>query len=154
MKNRSWPNGINPKQGRKGRVWMKYLIDTNICIYIMNKRPIDVIKKFKKVRLGEMGISTITISELEYGIAKSTHQKKNQVRLNDFTAPLEILPYDADAARAYGEICYHLEKTCQPIGPLDLLIAAHAISRRLILVTNNDQEFARIKKLKVENWAK
>ena len=133
---------------------MKYLIDTNICIYIMNKRPVRVINKFKKVELGEIGISTITVSELQYGAAKSTFRKKNEVRLEEFLAPLEILTYDQTAARVYGDVRFQLEKRGQPIGPLDLLIAAHAISRNLVLITNNDKEFERIKKLRIENWTK
>ena len=131
---------------------MKYLIDTNICIYIMNKRPAGVIKKFKQFDLGEVGISTITVSELQYGVAKSTHRNENQQRLEQFIAPLDILPYDEMAAGAYGDIRFQLDKNGQPIGPLDLLIAAHALSQNLILVTNNDKEFKRIKSLKVENW--
>ena len=131
---------------------MKYLIDTNICIYIMNKLPAGVIKKFKQFALGDVGISTITVSELQYGVAKSIHRKENQQRLEQFMAPLEILAYDEMAAKAYGDIRFHLEKYGQPIGPLDVLIAAHALSKNLILVTNNDKEFKRIKNLQVENW--
>ena len=131
---------------------MKYLIDTNICIYIMNKRPARVIKKFKQFELGDVGISTITVSELQYRVAKSTHRKENHQRLEQFIAPLEILAYDEMAAGAYGDIRFQLEKCGQTIGPLDLLIAAHAISQNLILVTNNDKEFKRIKSLRVENW--
>jgi len=131
---------------------MKYLIDTNICIYIMNERPTGVIKKFKQFEVGDVGISTITVSELQYGVAKSTHRKKNQQRLEQFMAPLEILAYDEMAAEVYGDIHLHLEKYGQPIGPLDVLIAAHALSLNLILVTNNDKEFKRIKNLQVENW--
>ena len=133
---------------------MKYLIDTNICIYVMNKRPKKIIQKFKQFEPGEIGISTITVSELQYGIAKSKHQEKNQLRLREFLAPLEILDYDEEAAEAYGDIRFQLEKRGRPIGPLDLLIAAQAASRGLILVTNNDKEFNRIKKVKVENWTK
>ena len=83
---------------------MKYLIDTNICIYIMNKLPAGVIKKFKQFALGDVGISTITVSELQYGVAKSIHGKENQQRLEQFMAPLEILAYDEMAAKAYGDI--------------------------------------------------
>lgn len=133
---------------------MKYLIDTNICIYIINKRPAAVIKKFKQFELGEIGISTITVSELQYGVAKSIYRKKNEVRLEEFLAPLEILTYDQTAARVYGDIRFQLEKRGRLIGPLDLLIAAHAISQNLVLITNNDKEFKRIKKLKIENWTK
>lgn len=133
---------------------MKYLIDTNICIYVMNKRPKKIIQKFKQFEPGEIGISTITVSELQYGIAKSKHQERNQLRLREFLTPLEILDYDEEAAEAYGDIRFQLEKRGRPIGPLDLLIAAQAASRGLILVTNNDKEFNRIKKVKVENWTK
>ncbi len=133
---------------------MKYLIDTNICIYIMNKRPVAVIKKFKQFELGEIGISTITVSELQYGIVKSKYRKKNEFRLEEFLTPLEILTYDQTTARVYGDIRFQLEKLGQPIGSLDLLIAAQAISQDLVLITNNDKEFKRIKKLKVENWTK
>ena len=133
---------------------MKYLIDTNICIYIMNNRPTDVIQKFKQYNPGEIGISTITVSELQYGVAKSTHRKENQLRLDEFLAPLEILTYNEIAARTYGDIRFQLEKCGKPIGPLDLLIAAHALSQDLIIVTHNVEEFKRIKNLKVENWTK
>jgi len=133
---------------------MKYLIDTNICIYIINKRPVEVIKKFKQFEPGEIGISTITVSELRHGVAKSAHRNKNEARLEEFLAPLEILTYDQTAAKVYGEIRFQLEKRGQSIGPLDLLIAAHALSLDLVLITNNDKEFKRIKQLKIENWAK
>ncbi len=132
---------------------MKYLIDTNICIYIMNKRPAKVIKKFKHFEVGEIGLSTITVSELQYGVAKSNQRELNRQRLNEFITPLEILSYDEFAAEAYGNIRIQLEKSGQPIGPLDTLIAAHARSRNLILVTNNETEFKRVEDLKVENWA-
>ena len=118
----------------------------------MNKRPVGIIKKFKQFDLGEVGISTITVSELQYGVAKSIHRKENQQRLEQFMAPLEILAYDEMAAKVYGDIRFHLEKYGQPIGPLDVLIAAHALSKNLILVTNNDKEFKRVKNLQVENW--
>ncbi len=133
---------------------MKYLIDTNICIYIMNKRPADVFNKFKKFKLGEIGISTITVSELQYGVRKSKYREKNQKRLEEFLAPFEILAYDELAAKSYGDIRFKLERRSQPIGPLDQLIAAHALSQGSILVTNNDKDFKRVKNLKVENWIK
>ncbi len=132
---------------------MKYLIDTNTCIYIMNKRPADVIRKFKQFDPGEISISSITVSELQCGVEKSAHPKKNRLRLEQFMAPFKILPYDEFAAKTYGNIRFQLEKQGHTIGPLDLFIAAHALSQELILVTNNDKEFKRIKNLKVENWA-
>ena len=133
---------------------MRYLIDTNICIYIMNKRPIEVINRFKEHQVGEIGISTITLSELQFGVSKSAYPQKNQVRLDEFTAPFEIAPYDEIAARAYGLIRNQLKKSGRPIGPLDMLIAAHAVGHGLILVTNNEKEFRRIKELTVENWTR
>lgn len=120
----------------------------------MNKRPTGVIQKFKLFEVGEVGISIITVSELQYGAAKSAQRRLSQQRLEEFLSPIEILTYDEAAAKIYGEIRLQLEKLDQPIGPLDLLIAAHALSRNLIVVTNNESEFKRIKGLKVENWAK
>ena len=133
---------------------MKYLIDTNICIYIINKRPVEVIKKFKPFEPGEIGVYTITVSEIRYGVAKSANQKLNELRLEEFLAPLDILTYDQSAAKVYGDIRFRLEKLGQPIGGLDLLMAAQALSRDLVLITNNEKEFKRIKTLKTENWAK
>jgi tRNA(fMet)-specific endonuclease VapC len=133
---------------------MKYLIDTNICIYIMSKRPIKVIQKFKQFDVGEICVSTITVSELQYGVVKSKNHRLNRQRVQEFLSPLEIIPYDESAANMYGDIRYQLEKRGEPIGPLDLMIAAHALSGNFVLVTNNEKEFKRIKQLKIENWAK
>jgi tRNA(fMet)-specific endonuclease VapC len=133
---------------------MKYLIDTNICIYIMSKRPIKVIQKFKQFDVGEICVSTITVSELQYGVVKSKNHRLNLQRVQEFLSPLEIIPYDENAANMYGDIRYQLEKRGEPIGPLDLMIAAHALSGNFVLVTNNEKEFKRIKQLKIENWAK
>ncbi len=131
---------------------MNYLIDTNICIYIMNQHPVAVIEKFKQFDTGEVGISAISVSELQYGVAKSTRKKENQQRLNEFLVPFEIVPYDRKVAKYYGEIRAQLEKQGIVIGPLDMLIAAHALSRDLVLVTNNGREFERVAHLNVENW--
>lgn len=131
---------------------MNFLIDTNICIHIMNKRPIEVIHRFKGMEVGQIGISTITVSELSYGASKSNLRKQNFKRLEEFLAPFEIIPYNQNAAKYYGEIRSQLETQGNIIGPLDLLIAAHALSENLTLVTNNEKEFERIKSLKVENW--
>ena len=133
---------------------MNYLIDTNICIYIMNQRPPEVIQKFKNIEVGQIGISTITVSELNYGVAKSKHKKQNAKRLEEFLTPFGILPYNENVSKYYGIIRSQLESQGKVIGPLDMLIAAHAISEDLTLVTNNEKEFQRIKSLKVENWAK
>jgi len=131
---------------------MKYLIDTNICIYIMNNHPPEVLEKFKHVGVGEVGISSISVSELHYGACKSKKIEQNIKRLEEFLYPFEILTYDENASREYGKVRSQLEKKGQVIGPLDLLIAAHAISKKLTIITNNTREFKRIRSLRVENW--
>lgn len=131
---------------------MSFLIDTNICIYIMNKRPPEVIQKFKTMEVGQIAISSITVSELQYGVSKSKYREQNLKRLDEFLTPFQILPYEEHTSKFYGEIRSHLEYQGTIIGPLDLLIAAHALSQNLILVTNNEKEFNKIPSLKVENW--
>jgi tRNA(fMet)-specific endonuclease VapC len=133
---------------------MKYLIDTNICIYIMNKRPIAVIHKFKQFDVDEICVSTITVSELQYGVSRSRDRRLNKQRVEEFLSPFEISAYDEPAANIYGDIRHQLEKSGETIGPLDLMIAAHALSRNFVLVTNNEKEFKRVKNLKIENWTK
>jgi tRNA(fMet)-specific endonuclease VapC len=133
---------------------IRYLLDTNICIYIMNRRPIEIIHKFKQFNVGDIGISTITASELQYGAVKSKNPKLNIQRVEEFLAPLEILLYDHNAANLYGEIRHNLETKGECIGPLDMLIAAHALSNDIILVTNNEKEFQRVNNLRIENWTK
>lgn len=130
---------------------MKYLLDTNICIYLINERPKKVLAHFKRHSLEDIGISSITASELAFGVAKSA-SSKNSAALEAFLLPLNVVDYDAGAAMIYGDIRAKLEKQGKTIGPLDMLIAASALSRQLILVTNNEKEFRRISKLKVENW--
>ena len=133
---------------------MEYLLDTNICIYIIKKRPEKVLEKFNTLSLGDVAISSITLAELHYGIMKSSNPKKNQEALDRFLTPLEILDFDYFATVEYGKIRADLEKNGTPIGPLDTLIAAHAKSQKLTLVTNNEREFIRIPDLKIENWVK
>ena len=130
---------------------MKYLLDTNICITLINERPKKVLANFKRHSLGDIGISSITVSELAFGVAKSG-STKNSAALEAFLLPLNVVDYDAAAAMIYGSIRATLEKQGKTIGPLDMLIAASALSRQLILVTNNEKEFRRFSKLKVENW--
>jgi tRNA(fMet)-specific endonuclease VapC len=120
----------------------------------MNNRPIGIIQKFKLFDVGEIAVSAITVSELQYGASKSKNQRLNKQRIEEFLSPLEILPYDEIAASIYGDIRLQLEKCGEPICPLDLLIAAHALSRNLVLISNNEKEFKRVKNLKVENWIK
>jgi len=131
-----------------------YMLDTNICIYIIKKKPDQVIERLRHTRVPDVGVSSITLSELEYGAAKSARPEQNKVAIVEFLAPLEILPYDDMAAQEYGKVRVYLEKQGTPIGSMDMLIAAHALSLNSILVTNNESEFRRIPALKIENWAK
>lgn len=130
---------------------MIYLLDTNICIYIINNKPPHVFEKFKQYQLGQLGISSITASELAFWVEKSGSQRNKQA-LNKFLAPLEILPYGKQAIWHYAELRNQLQSIGQPIGSLDMLIAAHALALKVTLVTNNVKEFKRIKGLIVENW--
>lgn len=131
---------------------MNYLLDTNICIYLIKKKPIAVLERFQSLSLGEVGISSITLAELQYGVEKSTNREKNLHALQQFLIPLEIADFDYDASIIYGQIRSKLEQAGQPIGSLDMLIAAHAKSLNISLVTNNEREFMRVSGLKVENW--
>ena len=133
---------------------MKYILDTNICIYIIKKKPSQVFEKFKDLPLGSVGISSITLAELAYGVKKSVQSEKNQIALNQFLVPLDIVEFDANAAIEYGIIRAELERAGTPIGPLDMLIASHAKSLDLTLVTNNEKEFKRVDGLAIENWTK
>ena len=132
---------------------MKYFLDTNICIYVINKRPSAVIAKFTEFQPQELGISAIVISELRYGVAKSRQIERNQQLLDAFLRPFQIVPYDEAAAETYGTLRADLEKKGQLIGREDLLIAAHALAADLTLVTNNEAEFKRVPNLRIENWA-
>lgn len=131
---------------------MKLLLDTNICIYIIKQQPITVLKRFLEYQVGDIGISSITLSELRYGVAKSAHQEKNAKALDGFIIPLEVVSFDESAAHVYGEIRATLEKLGTPIGAMDMLIAAHAVSLGIPLVTNNTREFMRIPALNVIDW--
>jgi tRNA(fMet)-specific endonuclease VapC len=133
---------------------IKYMLDTNICIYIIKKKPADVIERFRQTQISQIGISSITLSELEYGIVKSSKPDQNQFALAQFLAPLEILPYGDEAAQQYGRLRAFLEKQGTPIGSLDMLIAAHALSIDSILVTNNEKKFKWAPNLNIDNWVK
>jgi tRNA(fMet)-specific endonuclease VapC len=133
---------------------MEYMLDTNICIYIIKRKTQAVIDRFVQTEIAQIGISSITLSELLYGVSNSSKPEQNQIALTQFIAPLEILPYDDLAAMHYGELRTFLEKQGKPIGSLDMLIAAHALSVPCTLVTNNEKEFIRIPGLKVDNWVK
>lgn len=132
---------------------MKFILDTNTCIYIIKQKSPKVLKHFKAYSVGDIGISSITLAELRYGVAKSQYIQKNQEALDEFILPLEIADFDEKAAIAYGEIRASLEKVGNPIGSMDMLIGAHALSLGLTLVTNNVREFKQIKNLKVSDWS-
>ncbi len=131
---------------------MEYMLDTNICIYIIKKKPIQVIQEIQKKSIGEICISSITLAELEYGVEKSSQKVNNQLALARFLAPIEILDFNDFAAKEFGIIRAYLENIGKTIGPFDLQIAAHALAENLTLITNNVKEFSRVPNLKIENW--
>ena len=130
---------------------LKYLLDTNIVIYVLKRRPKEVLAVFN-ANASRMAISSITLSELMYGAEKSLNTDKNLEAVEEFVSHLEVLPYDAKASQHYGQIKAALEKKGQIIGENDIHIAAHAISHGLILVSNNVREFKRVSNLALENW--
>ncbi len=132
---------------------MTYMLDTNICIYVMKKKPENVLRRFREEMDGGICISSITLAELEYGMKHSSDPVKNEQALLRFLAPLRVLPFGAAAASEYGEIRAYLQSRGTPIGPLDMLIAAHARVEGMTLVTNNMREFERVPELDLENWA-
>ena len=131
---------------------MTYMLDTNICVYIMKNRPEKVLERFKKELNNGICISSITLAELEHGMKNSSNPARNEQSLLRFLLPLSILPFGPEEASEYGEIRTYLQKQGTPIGPMDTLIAAHARSEGLILVTNNIREFERVPDLELENW--
>lgn len=132
---------------------IRFLLDTNICIDLIRRRSEQLLDRLTSCLIGEVGISSITLAELECGVSKSANPQRNAVALLEFCTPLEIADFDGRAAMVYGRIRADLEQKGRGIGPLDTLIAAHAVALGAILVTNNLREFKRIKELQVENWA-
>ena len=130
---------------------LRYLLDTNIVIYVLKRRPIELLSVFNQ-NASRMAISAITLSELYHGAEKSIKVSENLAAIEDFCSRLDVLPYGSKAAQHYGAIRAGLEKLGQPIGVNDLHIAAHARSEGLVMVTNNVGEFARVPALQVENW--
>lgn len=131
---------------------IEFLLDTNICIAIIKKAPQSALTRLQQCTPGQIAISAITLAELEYGVNKSAAKEKNQNALEAFCMALEILNFDENSAKTYGEIRADLERKGTPIEPLDTLIAAQAIAHKLTLVSNNSREFGRIKRLRLENW--
>ena len=129
-----------------------YLLDTKICIYIIKKKPSDVLKTLKTKSKKDIYISSITIAELEYGITKSKFPEKNRIALIEFLSIFHILPFDDSDAVYFGIIKTDLERKGLIIGPMDLLLAAQAKAKELIFITNNIKEFERVEGLKIKNW--
>lgn len=128
------------------------MLDTDICIYIIKRKPAGVLKRLELLQPGQLAMSAITFAELMNGAKKSQHVEANLERLNALSELLDIRPFDKQAAVFYGDVRSSLEKRGETIGGNDLLIAAHALSLGWTLVTNNEREFSRVKGLKIENW--
>ena len=133
---------------------MNYLLDTNICVLLIRQKSPQVLTKLTSHPITDIGISAITVAELQYGVRKSSRPAQNQPALDQFLLPLTIISFDDDAARAYGQIRGNLESQELSIGALDNLIAAQAVHYNLVLVTNNVREFARVPDLAIEDWSK
>jgi len=133
---------------------MDQLLVTNICFYIIKKKPLEVFELFSSKEIGTIGISTITVAKLQYGVSKSSFLERNLMALNNFLLPFIIVNFDLGLSEVYGKIRSDLEKKGRPIGSMDLLIAAQAISLNITLVTNNTKELDRISGIKIENWVK
>ena len=127
------------------------LLDTNICIYIINAKPPAVLARFQQYRLGDIGLCSVVAAELAFGVTKSGSARNRQA-LEMFLAPLTILPFDAAAVWVYGDLRADLERRGTPIGSLDTMIAAHALSQQALLITNNTREFAKVPGLQLDNW--
>jgi tRNA(fMet)-specific endonuclease VapC len=133
---------------------MKYMLDTNICIYVIKHKPPEAISNFLKHDPEDMCISSITYGELMHGVEKSQAVERNRAAITLFLSSVSVLPFDDCAAEEYGKVRADLERKGTPIGPMDMLIAGHARSEGFILVTNNTREFLRIENLVVEDWTK
>lgn len=131
---------------------MRLMLDTNTCIALIKRKPVNALQKFNEYQVGDIGISAVTLAELRYGVSKSQHQARNRAALDEFMLPLEVAAFDEQATVAYGVLRAALEKQGTPIGPLDTMIAAHALSLGVPLVTNNTWEFNRVPELTVVDW--
>jgi tRNA(fMet)-specific endonuclease VapC len=131
---------------------MRYLLDTNTCIYIIKRSPAHVYDRFRCLHVGDVGVSAITFCELQFGVSNSAKPETNQLALTEFLGPLDVLDFPSGASRIYGKIRVCLQRAGTPIGNYDLLIAAHALHQGLTLVTNNTKEFSRVPDLIVEDW--
>ncbi len=131
---------------------IRYMLDTDICSYVIRERPLEVFEKFKKVEVNQLCISVVTYAELIYGVEHSSSRKINRPIIDDFVRHLDIITWDEDAAEHYGKMRAFLRAEGNIIGSMDMMIAAHARSQNMILITNNDKHFKRVPKLRLENW--
>ncbi len=129
-----------------------YLLDTNICIYIKNKKPPQVLKRFKSALKHGVFISSVTVAELQFGVYNSLHVEQNRVSLAEFLAPFEILNFGTEDAEKYGILRAKLKRSGSLIGPYDMMIAAQALAKDLVVATNNTDEFIRVEGLRLEDW--
>ena len=132
---------------------MRYMLDTNIVAFAKNNRPEIVLERMRRFDPGDLCVSVVTLAELEYGVFNSSNPERNQLALTLFLANIDVIPFDDDAAVEYGRIRADLKRKGTPIGANDLMIAAHAKSLGMTLVTNNTREFARVEGLMLEDWA-
>lgn len=128
------------------------MLDTNICIYIIKRKPKPVITKFREFGVGNLCISSVTLAELQYGVEKSEQQERNRIALAGFLSPFDILPFAGEVVEEFGKVRATLERRGNVIDAYDMMIGAHALSEHLTLVTNNLREFQRIFGLSAENW--
>ncbi len=133
---------------------MRWMLDTDTCIALIKQRPDSVLKKLRGKATGQVGISSITLGELAFGASKSSRSQESHAALSEFLLPLEVAEFNETAAMHYGEVRADLDREGRPIGPLDTLIAAHALAIEVTLVTHNTREFKRVDGLRLEDWLK
>ncbi len=131
---------------------MKWMLDTDTCIALIKRKPPELIKRIQSKPVGDVGLSSVTLAELRHGVAKSERRDQNRAALDQFLLALDIAPFDELAADSYGDVRADLEARGMPIGPLDNLIAGHALSLNVVLITHNTREFKRVKGLRVDDW--
>lgn len=133
---------------------MRYLLDTDTLVYVLNAQPrhAAVLERFNREEPRNLFVSAITLAELRYGAARSQRREANQAKLDRVAQALNLAPFEEEAVAEYGTVRSELENAGTPVGPLDTLIAAHALSLGLTLVTSNEREFSRVRRLRVENW--
>jgi tRNA(fMet)-specific endonuclease VapC len=131
---------------------IRYMLDTNVCVDLLRRANRINVQRLKRLDLDQVCVSAVTFAELEYGVWRSSDRSRNERAVMDFCAALEIAPFDDRAAAMYGQVRAQLEQAGQPIGPLDMLIASHALALNMTLATSNEREFRRVANLRIENW--